>query len=968
MPVDNRLLSLPNAADYLGLSRAALAHAVETGELRLARETGDDVLLFDVADLDALVDSRQARAIVTGKLTMSLQLRIDIPALLRTMVAMPDVRQAATALADAVATLAGARCRAVAVLRVAESGPVRMLALSHFPGRETFAEALDGPAGDVALSDLPADLQAVAIGGERPFATHDIAALLEPLMPGSARRLVQLLEIRGGLVLPMLPIGGLHRLICLLLDCDPRKVRQETRDAIAALSVQASIALEAVRLREDVLHRATRAEALYGTARLLARSEDSGSLLETIAALATRLLATDAGGVLIYRPEQDAFWPGASVGLDATARHFTANLSAAYLLGRAAGMTRPLQVADASHTATLSLPRLAGNRRTLAAICAPIVHRGTLLGAIEVYSTTPRTFSEDDSSLLETFAHQAAVALNTVHSQEVRRRALLGAVEALASANEARDGDTGEHCKRLGRLAMLLARALGFSEEEVERIRLAAALHDIGKIAVPDAILRKPGPLTDDERAIVQRHPRTGAEIVARVPELADVALMVGAHQERWDGGGYPTGQAGNEIPIGARIIAVVDTYAALVEDRPYRRGRSHVQALEILAAGSGSQLDPAIVATFIDIEAAVARLMAGTDALPQGSDAGPGRRIVPDDGRSRRPSSGSLPGRWQPHRADELAALTDLIRAVATARDPRGMYDEITRRAGDLLDTDAILLLVADPRPVPRETTARMRRAPCFPPIGLPVEAGIVDAVARTRRSLLVDDYVTYAHQCPLPNGDRPVNAPRSVIAVPIVDDNRLLGIFSLQALHPGAYEERHVDLVDELAVHIGLALRRGGVQPPEPDAAEPGTRPPDQGGLLPRQRAEVARARSENLPLALLAICMDNVPLIPGAAGNELLHWLGRFLSSRLPPAAYLTHDEDGTFTAILPGIPAGDAQRIAAALRAELARQPVPTASSHAVLLSFGAGVAAIEPGSAGLATAEELLAIAKRGNRP
>ncbi|MGH9175214.1 MAG: HD-GYP domain-containing protein, partial [Vicinamibacterales bacterium] len=313
---------------------------------------------------------------------------------------------------------------------------------------------------------------------------------------------------------------------------------------------------------------------------------------------------------------EENFTPGASTGLADRAQGYQANLSATYLVGRAAGMTGPLQISDASRTTTLALPRLAGNRRALAAICAPIIHRGAMLGAIEIYSATPRAFSNDDISLLSSFSHQAAIALNSVHSQEVRRRALLGAVGALASANEARDGYTGEHCKRLGQLAMLIARALGFSEEEVERIGLAADLHDIGKIAVPDAILRKPGPLTDEERAIIQLHPRTGQEIVGRVPELQDVAEMIGAHQERWDGDGYPLRLAALNIPIGARIIAVVDTYAALIEDRPYRAGSSHADALKELQASSGTQFDPEIVSTFVDIEDSVRNLMADTDTL----------------------------------------------------------------------------------------------------------------------------------------------------------------------------------------------------------------------------------------------------------------------------------------------------------------------------------------------------------------
>ena len=139
-----------------------------------------------------------------------------------------------------------------------------------------------------------------------------------------------------------------------------------------------------------------------------------------------------------------------------------------------------MQVTDASGTTTLNLPRLSGGRRTLAALCAPIAIGSELLGAIEVYSAAPRAFADEESDLLVSFADQAAVALQALRTQEGRQRALLGAVEALASAVEARDGYTGEHCKQLVKRAVQLARGLGFSEREIETIGLAAALHDIG--------------------------------------------------------------------------------------------------------------------------------------------------------------------------------------------------------------------------------------------------------------------------------------------------------------------------------------------------------------------------------------------------------------------------------------------------------------------------------------------------------
>jgi HD-GYP domain-containing protein (c-di-GMP phosphodiesterase class II) len=130
-------------------------------------------------------------------------------------------------------------------------------------------------------------------------------------------------------------------------------------------------------------------------------------------------------------------------------------------------------------------------------------------------------------------------------------------------------------------------------------VKLAAELHDVGKVAIPDAILNKPGPLNEDEWAFMRRHTLIGERIVAAAPALCGVAKLVRASHERWDGGGYPDGIAGENIPLGARIVAVCDAYDAIVADRPYRGARSSAAALAELRRCAGTQFDPAVVEAF---------------------------------------------------------------------------------------------------------------------------------------------------------------------------------------------------------------------------------------------------------------------------------------------------------------------------------------------------------------------------------
>ncbi|MBW3630028.1 MAG: response regulator [Gemmatimonadetes bacterium] len=181
----------------------------------------------------------------------------------------------------------------------------------------------------------------------------------------------------------------------------------------------------------------------------------------------------------------------------------------------------------------------------------------------------------------------------------------------LAQAVEARDGETGEHTRRVGENSGLLAAEMGLSVEWVELIRRAAPLHDVGKIGIPDTILLKPAPLTDEEVQVVNTHTTVGADILARSesPLVRMAEQIARAHHERWDGSGYPQGLAGLDIPLEGRIVAVVDVFDALTHDRPYREAWPAARAIESIRRETGRHFDPDIVEAFLRLEAS-GRLM----------------------------------------------------------------------------------------------------------------------------------------------------------------------------------------------------------------------------------------------------------------------------------------------------------------------------------------------------------------------
>jgi HD-GYP domain-containing protein (c-di-GMP phosphodiesterase class II) len=172
-------------------------------------------------------------------------------------------------------------------------------------------------------------------------------------------------------------------------------------------------------------------------------------------------------------------------------------------------------------------------------------------------------------------------------------------VEALSGALGLRDRPTGAHCGRVERLASALGRRAGLSRRSLSDLAWAAELHDIGKVGVPDEVLLKPGPLADGEWEVLKSHASWGCDLLRKVPGLERVAVIVRHHHERFDGSGYPDGLEGNDIPIESRVLAVVDAYVAMTEDRPYRAALQTELAVEELRRNCGTQFDPMVLDAF---------------------------------------------------------------------------------------------------------------------------------------------------------------------------------------------------------------------------------------------------------------------------------------------------------------------------------------------------------------------------------
>ena len=238
----------------------------------------------------------------------------------------------------------------------------------------------------------------------------------------------------------------------------------------------------------------------------------------------------------------------------------------------------------------------------LAALCVPLVSGEGALGAIIVGSHDPEfRFTSDDVRLLSTIANHVTIAIGNIELFTSLQEAYLSTVRSLAAAVDAKDTYTRGHSDRVAQFADILAEQIDLSVEQRTALEMAAYLHDIGKIGVKEEILLKPGRLTDDEMDQMRHHPLIGANILKPVGFPWPITPIVRHHHERWDGGGYPAGLKGEEIPLLARVLTVADAFEAMIADRPYRAGRSEEEGIIELQRCSGEQFDPGLVDPFVE-------------------------------------------------------------------------------------------------------------------------------------------------------------------------------------------------------------------------------------------------------------------------------------------------------------------------------------------------------------------------------
>jgi len=335
---------------------------------------------------------------------------------------------------------------------------------------------------------------------------------------------------------------------------------------------------------------------------------DLDALLQLVTATASELLECEAASILLYDEKQARLFFAAATGSDPKKLAEIPVPLDMSLAGTIFRENRPVVRNDAGQDAGhYSLVSEHVNFHVRSLVGVPMLIKERVIGVLEAVNKREGLFGEQDEAILSVTASHAAIAIgNAQLFREVERSntdlrlAYDATIAGWSRALDLRDHDTEGHTQRVADMTVRLARAFGLGEQAIVQIRRGALLHDMGKLGVPDAILLKPGRLTTAERKLMLRHPQYAYEMLSPIAYLSLALDIPRCHHEKWDGTGYPRGLAGEEIPLAARLFAVVDVWDALSNNRPYRKRWPQKKTLDYIRGQSGKHFDPRVVDVFL--------------------------------------------------------------------------------------------------------------------------------------------------------------------------------------------------------------------------------------------------------------------------------------------------------------------------------------------------------------------------------
>jgi diguanylate cyclase (GGDEF)-like protein len=645
------------------------------------------------------------------------------------------------------------------------------------------------------------------------------------------------------------------------------------------------------------------------------RERDSRSWYRTLFTLGSTAMSVAAAG-LVYRGTLDllppAYWAELAAAMGAASAYFLVTTG---LVG--------LVMAASAESAT----RDAIERRILSS--APGYYIGAVLAVLvaEVAQGGPHwwvvTFTIPGFLVYRSYmAHADRVAAE--HQQvQAMANVHLAMVQALALAIEAKDNTTAAQIEQAQRYSEGLARALQMTEDEVRGVKTAALLHDIGNLAVPEHILSKPGRLTYEEYDRLKIHPRVGADIINSVPFPYPVAPLVLAHHERWDGRGYPSGLKGQDIPLGARILAVVDCFTSMLTERPYRPSRTYAEAIATLRENGGSTLDPSLVEKFIEILPAIESHLHRAplrepviDAAPQPAMEGPAT---------------ALADIAVAHREEQV--LRDIGQSLSSSLRVSDALSLISTRLVGMVPLDACALFLLEP------TSGLFM---CGHVVGSHQEA------IRGTTAVSVESLGTSLPTEPASVLGTPVRLQSASVA-PLVTENGTIGAIVVYGVSRNAYTADHRRLLARVATHASNVIANALVfeHTQEQSLTDALTGLPNRRYLERHLDQEMARIRRHGGQSSLLVLDMDGFKQINDEfghqAGDSALREVAQVLRASLrvyDVSARLAGDE---FVVVLGDCDPEQAERRRVDLQRAVASLWVEPVPGRTVSLSVSVGAA-------------------------
>ena len=513
----------------------------------------------------------------------------------------------------------------------------------------------------------------------------------------------------------------------------------------------------------------------------------------------------------------------------------------------------------------------------------------------------------------------------------------LSTVEALATAIDAKDQTTHCHVRRVQIYCTRMGELMGLSTGEIKALRAGALLHDVGKLAVPDHILNKPGKLTPVEFEKMKIHTTVGAEILERVGFPYPVVPIVRSHHEQWDGRGYPDGLRGEEIPLTARILSVVDCFDSLREDRPYRPGKTREEACALIARGAGAHFDPRVVEVFLAHLHEFEREIAEQGLDHHGFtivECEP--RALLDDQQATQPAgpaastreSSSPPAYLNQisnaHR--EVYALYEIARTFGSSLDIDDTVSVLVNKVGHVVpfDTCAVYLFDEVKGYATAAHVAGLHAEELRGRAAAPGE-GVVGFVLANRRSVSHLDPMLDFTGVELPEGGE----YRSMIVLPLARDERLMGALAVYSTEPHRYSDDHHRMLETVArlASDALANAMRHAETASNALTDTLTGLPNARALHLRFEEEAARARRAGRPFQVVMLDLDDFKLVNDtfghSAGDRMLREVSRILHAQLREYDFLSRYAGDEFVALVQDLDAAQVEELRGRIETAVAR---------------------------------------------